>query len=133
VKLTDGPAREFWVALGVLLAIRLFFSIIEALGGILSWRVYGKKVMIERNLKLLRANHFPKREYAHDDFAGYLARIEQGPKYSEQLKAVAQQMYFVLSFFESAGMLSGMRMHAAADEALNIYSPTIPASHATTL
>ncbi len=43
MKLTDeGHARDFRLALGVLLALRLFFSTIEAVGGFFLWRLYGR-------------------------------------------------------------------------------------------
>lgn len=119
-KLTDSG---FWPALGVLLAIRLFFIVIETLGSVLAWRVYGRKKIIERNLSLLRANNFPKRQYAHDDFLVYLSRIENDDAYSQQLKTAAQQWEQVLAFYETSGIFLGMRMHAAADDALDIYSP----------
>ena len=115
-KFSDG---SFWSALGVLLAVRLFFSIIETLGSALAWRLYGRKKMIERNLSLLRANNFPKRQYAHDDFLSYLTRIETDEIYPQQLKIAAKQWEEVLDFFDSSGILLGMRMYAAADEALN--------------
>ena len=113
----------FWPTLGVLFAVRFFFGVIETLGSILAWRVYGKQKMIERNLSLLRANNFPKRQYAHDDFQNYLGRIEGDEAYSQQLKIAAKQWYQVLAFFETSGILLGMRMHAAANDALDIYSP----------
>ena len=53
----------------------------------------------------------------------YLGRIENDEGHSEQLKAAAKQWYQVLAFFETSGILVGMRMHAAADDALDIYSP----------
>ena len=116
---------SFWLALGVLLVIRIFFSIIETLGSVLTWRLYGRAKMVEINLSTLRNNNFPKRQYAHDDFGSYLSRIENDyeKNYPEQLKAVARQWDQTLVQSESFGILLGMRMHAAAEEALNIYSP----------
>lgn len=114
---------SFWSVLGALLAIRIFFSVIETLGSVLAWRLYGRKQMIERNLSLLRANNFPKRQHAHDDFLNYLSRIEDDKACAQQTQIAARQWQQTLSFFESSGILVGMRMHAAADEALNIYSP----------
>ncbi|MEW5943720.1 MAG: hypothetical protein AB1710_07705 [Pseudomonadota bacterium] len=119
-RLSDG---SFWSALGVLLAIRLFFSVIETLGSVFAWRLYGRRKMIERNLAMLRANNFPKRQYAHDDFLNYLSRIEDDETCPQQLKMAAKQWEQALAFFESSGILLGMRMHAAADAALDIYSP----------
>jgi hypothetical protein len=72
---------------------------------------------------MLRANNFPKRQYVHDDFIGYLTRIEIENIYPQQLKMAAKQWEQTLAFFESFGIFLGMRMHDAADAALEIYSP----------
>lgn len=122
-KWGDGETTSFWLVLGGLLLIRTFFGIIETLGSILSWRLYGQKLVVERNLAILRANGFPKRTYSHDDFLAYLSRIEDDPKTSPDLRARAKEFHFVLEFHENAGILVGMRMHAAAERALETYSP----------
>lgn len=121
--LVDGTSREFWSALGLLVAVRLFFNLIETLGGVLSWRLYGKKYMVDKFLEFLRTSNFPKREYAHDDFLNYLARIQDGLQYAASLKASAKEIYFLLSTFESMGILLGVRMHSASEAALEVHSP----------
>ena len=88
-----------------------------------SFSIHGKNLLVQQTLTLLRANGFPNRRYAHDDFLGYLARIENNSEYSEQVKTVAKQMEFCLQFLETVGIRAGMRGHAAAEEALNLYSP----------
>lgn len=125
--LGDGQESTFWLAFGSLLLARLFFAIIETLGTVLSWRVYGRRLMIDRNLAILRTNSFPKRTYAHDDFLAYLSRIEDDNEATPILHARAKEMTFVLSFYESVGILVGMRMHDAAEKALDIYSPSAEA------
>ena len=115
--------ENFWKVLGFLIAARLFFTVIETIGSIFSWRTYGKKKIVQLNLNILQFNNFPKREFEHDDFSNYLARIEIGDESSVQLKAVAKNWEQSLAFFEHTGILIGMRMHAAADDALDIYSP----------
>jgi hypothetical protein len=122
-SLVDGGSKEFWTAVGILVGVRLFFSIIETLGGILSWRAYGRSVMVQRFLELLRTNSFPKRTYAHDDFLNYLARIDDDPACPHSVKASAKEIHFMLEVFESLGILLGMRMHSAAELALEQYSP----------
>lgn len=122
MALVDGGARHFWSAFGVLVAVRLFFGGIETVGSVLSWRLYGRKSMVNKFLHFLRANNFPKRKYAHDDFQNYLARIEGGP-YTASVKASAKEINFLLSTFESMGILLGMRMHSASEAALDAYSP----------
>ncbi len=60
-KLTGGDDGDYWIAFGVLIAVRLFFSLIEMLGGILAWRVYGKGLAVTGLHEFLRSNEFPKR------------------------------------------------------------------------
>lgn len=122
-ELTDGNSKTFWTAFGVLVGVRLFFSVIETLGSILSWRLHGKKLMVQKMLEALRSNEFPKRFYSHDDILGYLARIEDEEKISPSVKSAAKQLEFVLATFENLGILAGARMYSAAEAALEIYSP----------
>jgi len=119
----NGKASEFWTALGALVAIRLFFSIIETLGSGLSWRLCGKKILVDKALRFLRENNFPKREHAHDDSLAYFGRIEDGGKYDASIRTLAKEMTFVMTICEHTGILAGMRMYSAADAALDMYSP----------
>lgn len=127
MEFANGGTKEFWTAFGVLIAVRLFFSVIETLGSIVSWRIFGKKLMVDKLLRLLRENNFPKREYRHDNFMGYLSRVEGGP-YAESVKTSAKEIYFLLATYESMGILLGMRMHAASEAALEAYSPKAEAA-----
>lgn len=119
-QIMDG---NFWKVLGVLIAVRLFFSVIETIGSIFSWRLYGKKKIVELNVNFLRNNNFPNRVLEHDDFLSYLIGIENNEEYSLQLKILATNWKHLLLFFENTGILMGVRMNAAADEALDLYSP----------
>ena len=119
-QIMDG---NFWKVLGVLIAVRLFFSVIETIGSIFSWRLYGKKKIVELNVNFLRNNNFPNRVLEHDDFLSYLIGIENNEEYSFQLKILATNWKHLLLFFENTGILMGVRMNAAADEALDLYSP----------
>lgn len=119
-QIMDG---DFWKVLGVLIAVRLFFSVVETIGSIFSWRLYGKKKIVELNVNFLRSNNFPNRLLEHDDFLSYLIGIENNEEYSLQLKILATNWKNLLLFFENTGILMGVRMNAAADEALDLYSP----------
>ncbi|WP_429362916.1 hypothetical protein [Paraburkholderia sp. MM5496-R1] len=123
MKFVDGTARQFWTALLALIAIRLLFALIDTLGSVLSWRLYGKKAVTDMLLRFLRDNRFPKREYSHDDSLAYFGRIEDGEQYSEPVKSLAKEMTLVMTVFEHQGILLGMRTYAAADAALDVYSP----------
>ena len=123
VALTGGGMHEFWKALGFLLGVRLFFSVIETMGGILQWRFYGMRTTVQEYVELLRANSFPAREYAHDDLRNYLARIEDGVEYSQAIRGAAKEISSARKLAQSMGILLGMRMESAWNAALDIHSP----------
>ena len=123
VALTNGSAKDFWIAFGILLAVRLFFSIIETLGSVLSWNVYGKKTLVERYVAYFRSKNFPPRKYADDDFLNYLARLDGDAQVAASVRASAKELEGGLVACEGIGILVGMRMHAAAEAALDVYSP----------
>lgn len=119
-KLFEGI--ELWQGLALLLAARAFFGLIEGFSGVLSWRLFGKRQTVNDFLHLLRASEFPPRFYEHDDFTGYLSRVEDG-EFPAPLKQAAAQFEQLLRIAESQGILAGMRMHAAAEAALEVHSP----------
>jgi hypothetical protein len=123
-KLTDGDAQTFWIALAVLLGVRLFFYVIETAGSILCWRLYRRHIAVDKALTWLKRNNFPQREYKHDDLSNYLARIEDSPEYSEPLRKAAHELYSALCFIEELGILVGARSWAAWNAALDIYAPS---------
>lgn len=121
--LTNGDIQAFWIALGVLLGIRLFFSLIEALGGVLSWRIYGRRIAMGNALKFLKANGFPPREYGHDNLLDYLARIQDGPEYAPPLRAAAREVERLVTFVEQLGITIGGRTWEVWSAALDVYAP----------
>lgn len=120
---------SFLQAIGILLGLRLLFAIIEMIGGVLAWRLYGRRKTIDRVLQILREAAFPPRFYRHDDFSNYLARIENDPLGAAQeprpvqLTRLARELRQVLELHEQRGVLAGMRMDSAAEAALEQYSP----------
>jgi hypothetical protein len=122
--LFDGNWQTFGTAFGVLLGIRLFFSAIEILGGVVSWRFYGKRRMTEKVLGVLQMHQFPPREYAHDDISAYLAGIESGLDVTPSVKKAAAELQGLLDHVRSrGGMLAKARTYSAVNRALDIYSP----------
>lgn len=113
----------FWPALGWLLGVRLIFAIVETLGGVLAWRVYGRGKAVDGMLQFLRANKFPKRRWRYDDFMDYLSSIEKDDASPRELRSSAREMQTLLGLYENVGILPGMRMHSASEAALEIYSP----------
>jgi hypothetical protein len=123
IALTEAGARDFWIAIGVLLLIRLFFAVIESFGAFLLWRIYGRRVTTDKLVAILRSSGFPMRVYAHDDFSNYVDRIKTDPAASPALRTAAWQLESMLTQHDEAGIFAGLRMRAAADAALEIYSP----------
>jgi hypothetical protein len=117
---TDGGRKEFLSAFGVLLVVRLFFSIIEGLGTALMWRLYGKKQTVQKYLAFFRAHKFPMRKDAHEHFWDYLPRIEDNPDVSDAVKSAAREIDMML---RSGGIITSIRMCDAAEEAFELYSP----------
>lgn len=128
-KLTGGDTKAFWVALGALLGIRLFFLIIETLGDVLSWRLYRRGIAVGNAIAFLKANGYPPRKYSHDDFLNYLARIQGDSEYPETLRTSALQMERILAAFEQLGILGGARAWTVFDAALDLYAPKTQATH----
>jgi hypothetical protein len=121
--LVDGGARAFGQALWVLVIGRIFFAAVETLGSTVAWRLYGKLPVVSKYLTLLQTHKFPERIFAHDDLSSYLDRIEQGEEFSDALRNSASDMRKALDISENAGLLISKRTWAAAEEALEIYSP----------
>ena len=123
--LFDGNWLTFWTAFGVLLAIRLFFSVIETLGGVVSWRLHGKQRMTEKILGILQTTQFPPREFPHDDISAYLGKIGSGLEVTPSVKKTAAELQFMLDHVRSTGgMLAKARTYSAVNRALDIYSPS---------
>ena len=126
---TGGGMNDFWKTLGFIFAVRAFFGMIETIGGILAWRIYGKKKMVHKFVKFLRNNNFPMREYAHDDLGNYLARLDDEEKYNQAIRHRANEVSRSRELAESMGIFPSMRYESAWDAALEIYSPKERAPH----
>jgi hypothetical protein len=122
VAVTHGDAMTFLNALGALVVIRSFFALIEAFGSVLLWRSHGRTFLAHRNLESLRANKFPTRALRAEDATGYLKSIEENSANAPELRIAAARMNASLMTAESAGILFGMHVHQAIDDALDVYS-----------
>jgi hypothetical protein len=123
MHIVDGGPKAFWQALWFLVVVRLIFAAIETLGSVLVWRFHGKQLVVDKYLESLRSHKFPDRIYEQDDFSTYLSRIADGEEFPAALRSAAREMTKVMEVNEDSGILVGMRMWAAAEEALEIYSP----------
>src|SRR5258708_3358777 len=86
-ELTHSDAKTFWTAFAALLVARLFFALVEWIGGMLWWHLFAKRIFARKAGEWLRANKFPMREYQHDNFSAYLCRIQEGNEYPASLKS----------------------------------------------
>jgi hypothetical protein len=125
---TDGGQPAFWRALGFLIVVRLFFSIIETLGRILAWRLFYRKQAVEHFVQMFRKRELPAKEYYDDDFGNYCARLINSGLQKVDHARNAQEIQTFLWMHEKRGILEGMRMHAAVEAAFEQYMKTLPKS-----
>ena len=122
--LTSGDIKTFWGVLSALLGVRVF----ETLGGIVKWRLFGKKFAVQKMLEFYMANHFPLRKYSSDSLGDHLARIESEVDWNNEpisplVKRAAKELEALILMTENHGILIGARFYSAAETAFDIYSP----------
>lgn len=117
------PAVSFWEALVLLVGARFMIGLVETLGLILSWQVYGREKAVMDFVAVLHHNKFPGRYDKGDDFLNYLARIESDDTLDPHVRHSAREMGSLLGMYESVGALQGARMHNVSELALEAYSP----------
>ena len=123
-KFTNGDTQAFWVALGVLIGLRLFFAIIEMLGGILYWRLYQRRITHDYALKFLKANNYPHRKHKIENIISYLAGISRDPEYPVPLRISAFGAECTLRSSENYD-----RTLEVWNAALDVYAPESQATH----
>jgi hypothetical protein len=126
--LTDGEASTFWKALLVLFAFRTFFALIDTLGGVLRWRLWGRNLTVAHALDWFTSRQFPQRKYADDDMGAYLVRIEDDPEQPLALRMAAAELDRMFGVYEQFGILVGARFRDAYRVALEQYAPSSRAS-----
>src|SRR5262245_34543487 len=126
-RLSDG--EDFWMALGVLLAVRLFFALLEGLAGYVAWHLHDKRHLQRYFIDYFRKYDFPPRAWRLDDARDYLARLQDNPSYADkskyhaELPLAAATMTGSIVALEQSGIIRAMRFNAALDAALQTYSP----------
>jgi len=113
----------------VLLGVRRCFSVIETLGNVLDWRLYGRKLAVGNAVAFLKASEYPTRKYSHDNFGNYLARIQDDPEYPATLRRSVREIEHMLPMVEQVGISVGVRAHSTFEAALDVYAPPSQASH----
>lgn len=131
VKFFD-PHGSFWIAIAVLLGVRLFFSVIEFVGSVVAWRIYGRQHSVHTMLQFLIANKFPMRKYVFDDPSTYLFRLRDKTDVSDvsdDTRGAARQIEAILDFLDEIALVYSWRARAAFERALDIYAPPEKALH----
>jgi hypothetical protein len=120
-----SPETSFWKALGVLVAVRVCFGVVEFAGSVLAWRVYGRRKAIDGFLRVFDEYKFPRaREYRHDEFGTYIHRIVDGAvETSSAVQQAARELDRAYNSWDDLGIFAGWRMHSASDAALDRYAP----------
>src|SRR5688572_28798645 len=103
----DGETSTFWKALLVLILLRTFFAVIDTLGEVLRWRLWGRKLFVAHALNWLTSRQFPQRKYADDNMGNYLARIEQDPEQPLALRMAVAELERMFLVYEEFGILVG--------------------------
>jgi hypothetical protein len=65
--MTDGRANAFWTALGALIVARIFFVVIEWIGRVISWHLYGRQFTVNWLVSAFRHPKVQPNEMADDE------------------------------------------------------------------
>ena len=113
----------FWQALGWLLGLRLFFGVVEMIGGILAWRVYGRRVSSAIFAQALREGKFPQRYDIYADADEYFDQVVADQAQPVDMRVTAGTFIGSIKAYRSVGLLTGLRIGSAWESALEIHSP----------
>lgn len=132
---------SFWIALALLVALRILFNVIDTLGETIAWRLMGRRQTIQFMVRHFRDNKYPLRRQ-HVGFPLYLDRLlEQledvtrrtyelhdagaASRYEEarSLFLAAQGLKKDYEFSERQGGLQHMRWESAVKAAFELHSP----------
>lgn len=130
-KFIDGGRKEFLWTLGIMIAVRFAYSAIEFVIGIIVWRVYGRRTMVNHFLTVMREGKLPMRVFCTDDTGNYFSRIMDphdsyygAGKITPEIQKVAAEMDRILSTVrDQHGMMAEVRTWDAMKRALEIHSP----------
>lgn len=127
-KLLDGGREEFLWTLGILMGLRAAYGLADFTAGIITWRVFGRRLLVSSYVALLRECKMPKRAFCTDDVSNYLGRIiEPGAtdyrngSITPELQRHALEIKIALECQQ--GILVDARKSDAMRRALEIYSP----------
>ena len=121
--LIDGTAKQFFVGLGVLFAVRIAFEFIDFLGHGLAWHLNGKSATVQAYAEQLATCAFPMRLHKEEKADDYLFRVRHEPGIPTEARNLALSIDSALVTAESLSFTVPSRMRAAWHAALEVYSP----------
>lgn len=118
MKLMDGSAGDFWIALGILYAVQLFWGAKHLLAGSLVFRLYGKRRVVEVLHESFRKSGFPAPERA-EGASEYLARLCDDEQQPLNVHFAAHGELARMAHAEAQGIFPGLRAMAAYEAAVS--------------
>ena len=136
-KLIDGGDKEFSWVLGVLIATRAAYWLLEFIIGMIVWRMFDRSITVAHFVSIMRENKLPKRVYCTDDASSYFSRINSAHRseYREwqitpAIQKVATELDTLLKTVgNQQGMIAAFRTQDAMTRALEIHSPPEDSPH----
>lgn len=122
--ITNGDSSAFWMAFFVLLAIRLFFYVVDAVFTALSYTLYRKKFVVRKIVEDFRRLGFPQRENLNEDWMMYLQRLEGSETVPFAIRRAAVFMQGQFDFASKSGFLLGRHSESAMEVAVDAWSTT---------
>ena len=117
------PSVSFFKALVLVVGVRFMIGLVETLGLVFSWQVYGREKAVMDFVAVLHHNKFPGRYDKNGDFLHYLASIDNDETLDPDVRQSAREMGSLLRMYENIGLLQGARMRNVSELALEAYSP----------
>lgn len=127
--LLGWDSRTFWKILPVLVLLGIMFEGINFMVGVVKWRIWGRRFVVDNYLQEMRKAKMPRRFYSSDNGYRYLHRIESGVSYKSsevRPEALTLTTELIRQFDvqrDLFGMISDLRGVDAFNRALDLHSP----------
>lgn len=122
--ITNGNSATFWTAFVVLVAIRLFFYLVDAIFNALSFTLYRKRYVVRKLVEDFRRFGFPLRENLNEDWLMYLQRLQQSESIAFPVRRAAAFIEGQYEFAEKSGFLLARQSESAMEAAVDAWSTT---------
>jgi hypothetical protein len=116
-----GHSRDFWIAFGVLVVVRLVFSSFDVLVNLLTWKLYRKRFVVDAIVKDFRRFNFPKRD-PDEDWLEYLSRIQGTESLPFGTRRAAAFMEGQMDIQDKSGIAQGVQSESALKAAIKMWT-----------